>query len=138
MSYFSWQDKFSVGVEALDREHKILIDLIDRLHEALVNKTVLETLPHIVSTLMAYSRDHFAHEEEALEKYDYPTDALEAHKKAHEDLRAETREMKRRLDAGEHVNIGLDFLCFLHNWLYFHILEEDMAYCDFLRDKEVL
>jgi len=38
MNSFQWQDSYSVGVAALDEQHKVLIDLINRL-----DKTERET-----------------------------------------------------------------------------------------------
>jgi len=33
MALLRWKDEYGVGIEAVDYEHKELIDLINRLHE---------------------------------------------------------------------------------------------------------
>ena len=35
MQLLQWKDEYSVGIDAVDYEHKELIDLINRLHEEL-------------------------------------------------------------------------------------------------------
>lgn len=35
MTLLRWKDEYSVGIEAVDHEHRQLIDLINRLHEQL-------------------------------------------------------------------------------------------------------
>ena len=35
MALLHWKDKYSVGIPAVDYEHKELIDLINRLHDEL-------------------------------------------------------------------------------------------------------
>ena len=35
MALLQWKDHYSVGIDAVDHEHKELIDLINRLHDEL-------------------------------------------------------------------------------------------------------
>lgn len=34
MSYVTWQEKFRIGVDEIDRDHKLLFDLVDQFHES--------------------------------------------------------------------------------------------------------
>ena len=49
MVFLRWKDEFSVGIEAVDHEHKELIDLINRLHEQLSTRgyrtVMIDTYP---------------------------------------------------------------------------------------------
>ena len=44
MGIIDWTNKFSVGNESLDTDHKILMDLINQLHDAYAGNRELETL----------------------------------------------------------------------------------------------
>ena len=82
MSLITWRDEFSVGVAAVDLEHRELIDLINGLEaemqECASQSTVVETLGEIFARISA----HFALEEKLMRDTGY--DGLSAHKKDHE------------------------------------------------------
>ena len=35
MPLITWKDSFSVGIGTVDRQHRVLVDLINRLHDAM-------------------------------------------------------------------------------------------------------
>ncbi|OIQ98403.1 bacteriohemerythrin [mine drainage metagenome] len=128
MSFFSWNDKFSMGVEVIDHDHRILVDLIDQLHEAFVNGNLDETVTPVLDTLVDYTRFHFAREEELMAKAGYP--ALTQHQEVHRTLRRQVEEIQERVQGG--TKMGNELLAFLQDWLYFHILEQDRAYSPYM------
>ena len=84
MSLINWRDGFSVGVEAVDHEHKELISLINELDDHMQSRcdhdTVVETLGEIYAQIAA----HFALEEKIMRNARYPH--FDSHKLDHETL----------------------------------------------------
>ncbi|MBF0375803.1 MAG: hemerythrin family protein [Alphaproteobacteria bacterium] len=129
MSFFTWQDKFSVGVETFDRDHKILVDLIDQLHEAFVTGNVRETVEQVLTVLIDYTETHFAREEALMVEMGYP--ASREHIAQHQELKQQVIDILTRFRSDPNASMGNEVLGFLHNWLTLHILETDMSYKSF-------
>ncbi len=126
MSYLTWQNKFSVGIKGIDRDHKILFDLVGQFHDAYAMGKGSDALESLFEILLDYTDNHFRREETLMRDNGYP--GLEGHIKSHQDLRNEVEGMHQRFINGDQGQICLDLLGFLNNWLTFHILETDMAY----------
>lgn len=125
MTFFAWKDRYSVGVTAIDDDHKMLIDLIDQLHEAFVAGDVAETCAAVLDAMVEYTERHFRAEEELMARCSYP--GLGEHHEQHEALTAQVVAIRDRFARGE-AGIGNELLAFLHDWIYFHIMETDMGY----------
>ena len=106
MSLITWKDEFSVGVAAVDLEHRELIELINGLdagmRERASQTTVVETLGEIYARISA----HFALEEKIMRKADY--DGFTTHKQDHERLLDELLVVVDSVDdAGHYDRAGL-------------------------------
>lgn len=128
MQYIDWSDSFSVKVAELDAQHKMLVSMINRLHDAMLANKGRGILRDIVTELSEYVRHHFAAEERYMRLFDYPEYRL--HKLEHDQFAAETDELKRRVEGGAFV-LTLEVLNMLKEWLQNHILGADMKYADF-------
>jgi hemerythrin-like metal-binding protein len=85
--------------------------------------------------LVAYTLDHFEREERALKATDYPDFA--SHKREHEDLARQVKEIQQRFVSGSTFLITLDVMKFLKDWLGDHILGSDMKYSAHLKSKGI-
>ena len=96
MSLIEWKDSFSVGVAAVDLEHRELIELINELHErigaAADNDMTLAMLGEIYAQISA----HFALEEKYMRESEYPQ--FHQHKEDHEELLDELRDIMDRVE----------------------------------------
>jgi len=106
MSLITWKDEFSVGVAAVDLEHRELIELINGLdagmRERASQTTVVETLGEILARISA----HFALEEKIMRNADY--DGFATHKHDHERLLDELLDVIDSVDdAGRYDRAGL-------------------------------
>ncbi len=72
MDYMTWTTDLSVGVKQFDDEHKELINIINMLNTAIISDDPKSHLEKILSNLAKYTRNHFSHEEELMEKHGYP------------------------------------------------------------------
>jgi len=102
MALLHWKDHYSVGIEAVDHEHKELIDLINRLHEELMEKGAVLTVEAFFGDLFMGISAHFALEERFMREHRY--DQLPQHKADHERLLDEIRDMMDEFTADEKIN----------------------------------
>ena len=91
MALLQWQDRFSVGIGAVDHEHKELIALINRLHDEFLRHGATGSAEGFFGDLLAGISAHFALEEHFMRERRY--DALAQHKADHERLLDELRDL---------------------------------------------
>lgn len=133
MAFLDWSPEFSMGVEIFDNEHKELIAILNKLHDALTAGADKASLQQICFRLMEHAVQHFKHEEMYFEDWAYPE--RQAHANAHKTLRRELFAMQDKLLANPDAQ-GLTALSeFLRHWLTNHILNDDRQYGEFLRTK---
>lgn len=106
MSLITWKDEFSVGVAAVDLEHRELIELINGLDADMqayaTQTTVVETLGEIYARISA----HFALEERIMREARY--DGFATHKQDHELLLDNLLDVIDSVDdAGRYDRAGL-------------------------------
>ncbi|MRI32538.1 hemerythrin [Endozoicomonas sp. OPT23] len=130
---FTWTDELSVGIEEIDEQHKVLVDLLNELHRGIMEKHGSEVTIEVLDRLVEYTRIHFALEESLMRMLHYP--GYEEHKQHHEMLLNQVAELVGKVKAGQHVTFEL--LHFLKNWLTRHIMEEDKIYAPFFLDRGV-
>lgn len=133
MGIIDWTNKFSVGNESLDTDHKILMDLINQLHDAYAGNRELETLEIVFDVLMDYIDRHFVREETMMAEHGYPS--IVAHHESHERLKRDVMALHHRYLAQRNPEFIVELLAFLTDWWSSHILEEDMDYKPFLIRK---
>lgn len=136
MSFATWKDSYLIGIESVDNDHRIMFDLVSQFHDAYAEGKGQERMQRVFSVLLDYIESHFRREEMYMENQGYPN--LEHHRIEHDDLRNKVKEMYQRFTRGEDGALCVEMLAFLHNWLHFHILEEDMAYREFYRQRSLI
>ncbi|WP_153111417.1 bacteriohemerythrin [Propionivibrio limicola] len=122
-----WRDDYSLGLAEIDEQHKTLLDLINKVWQAIIDRSEPDTVIALLGELEKYTVAHFAAEETFMRATDYP--AFEAHKEAHQTFVQRIADEKMR--ALEEGTLSIDLLHFLKDWLVGHILVADRAYADF-------
>jgi hemerythrin len=130
MAMIEWNPGFSVGVESLDADHRMLISLLNQLDEAVRHGEPRETVRRVLDGLLDYSDYHFAREEALMAACAYPD--LEAHKRTHRTLRAQVADIRERYVRNPETIHAREVLIFLKNWLSAHILGRDKLYQPFM------
>ncbi len=99
MAPLEWKDDYSVGIPAVDHEHRELIGLVNQLHEALALEKTEEEVAEIFGDLFRAISAHFALEERFMreQRYDQTTE----HKADHERLLDELRDIMDDHRGGE-------------------------------------
>jgi hemerythrin len=125
VAYIEWNVSLSVGIARIDEQHKKLVDCINRLHQALLDKMGQELQAEIIAEMCDYAVTHFALEEELMTRSGFP--GLAAHREEHEEFAREAADLKDKLDKGTKI-LTIVILAFLKEWLKNHILGTDMKY----------
>ena len=122
MPIMEWTDDLSVGVPEIDRQHKAIINLVNKLHATLTDQADKELINKIFSELGWYAGEHFKHEEIFMSETNYPN--LKDHKAIHESMLAQVGKVLEQCSNGNIPDIG-ETCEFLKKWLLNHIKVED-------------
>jgi hemerythrin len=126
--FVEWSEDLSVGIEEIDDQHKVLVDLINEMHDAIHQRHGSEVVRDVLNKLAEYTKIHFAVEESLMRILGYPD--YEPHKAQHEKLIASMEELQHKVETGK-TAIGFELMHFLKVWLTKHIMESDMNYSGF-------
>jgi hemerythrin len=131
MPFVRWDESLALGKESIDRQHKGLFEVVNRLHAALGGGAEAAALDECVDAMSRYCLEHLRDEEAYMVEIGYP--GLAEHKILHLDF------MRMTSDLAEAREDGLipfqDALCSLVRWLDQHIRREDLRYIEFARAK---
>jgi hemerythrin len=129
---FQWSDSFSIGLQEVDEQHKVLVGLLNELHEAIVKHHGSQAARDVLNRLAEYTRTHFTVEESLMRLLNYPE--FQQHKQMHEDLLHQVIDLQHKLDTGQ-AAITFELLHFLKVWLTKHINESDKRFGAFAVSK---
>lgn len=125
MAIFTWNDSYSVGVNTIDVQHRKLVDMINKLNDAMSQGNGNLVLAGTFSDLLKYAATHFAVEETFMRKFNYPL--FPQHKAEHDKLTQKAVMLKKELDDGK-IAMSVQTIVFLKDWLINHILRTDKMY----------
>lgn len=132
MAFFEWTPRLSVGLDSVDRQHRLLIGYINELSDAVDTGRSSGSLQKLLERLRNYTKVHFAYEEAMFKVYRYEEANDHAH--AHHAFVHMIEECETRQAKGE-TNVASDLLKYLKTWLAEHILVEDKAYAAILVER---
>ena len=130
MALMEWNQKYSVGVPAMDTQHQKWFGILNRLHEAMLTGKSADALRAVMSEMVAYTRTHFMEEELMLKVRKYPQFA--EHKAKHDAFTKEVQDLEAKMIAGAPV-LSMQMMDSLRKWLSGHILAEDVRYGAYLK-----
>jgi hemerythrin len=137
MALIKWTDKLSVGVREMDRQHQIIIGLINDLHDAMLNRQGQSVLARVLDESIDYAVHHFSTEERLMQAHGLYGDHLRhvfQHKKYVDYVRLLQAELAA--EAADR-NLNVTTLGFLSDWWNNHILKSDMKLGKFLNSKGI-
>lgn len=133
MPQLEWNEGLSVGVEAIDNDHKILLDLINKISFAIEKNEETSAIEEVFGQLEAYVVEHFSREEQLMRDCHYP--GLREHIKLHRKLTSKVPELKAELLAADSREAAEEINLFLFDWLMNHILGDDMLFAQQAYDE---
>jgi len=126
MSMIEWSQRLSVGVSEFDKEHQVLIGLINELFDAMRGGSGRQTVERVLDGLLEYAGTHFAHEERMMRQYGYPD--TEAHVAEHEALTRKATEIRASITGPASSADAMKTMNFITKWLTTHIQGSDVSY----------
>jgi hemerythrin len=127
-----WSDDLATGIDAIDKQHKRLIDLYNDFEDAAALGKGHRHLDKLLRELIDYTAEHFTFEEQHLADRGYPE--LEPHRQVH-------RQLQRKLDRlriehqVNHRRVTGEMRRFLSTWLTGHILKHDLDYLPWVKGE---
>jgi hemerythrin-like metal-binding protein len=135
----TWSDEFLTGFEAVDRQHRILVETTARLAQASPGQDERLALRRVLRELVDYTLYHFAMEERLMKQHGYGTHdpaAWEAHLQQHQGFVEKVLAWQQGLERGEPLSIH-ELQGYLMGWIANHILHHDRKLTDYLSSRGV-
>lgn len=123
--YIEFTPSLRVGVEAMDKQHSRLFDLINQLASAVSTGKNNSDLLVIIDGLADYTVTHFRDEEEYMRKTKYT--GLDAHIQIHKKFVDTVLKARKDFSEGKGM-VGSELIKFLTDWLIQHIGGQDKKY----------
>lgn len=121
---------YSVGITAIDQQHKKLVDLLNQLWAEMMDGRGPQQLAATIDALVDYTVCHFSSEETLMRFHRYPDVA--AHCAEHNRLKVQVLAMRDDYRAGRSRDPN-DMVNFLRQWILDHIMHTDKEYTLHLR-----
>ena len=123
-----WQDRFNIGVEVIDREHRKLFSIMNKLLEFTEDESKSQWVcEEGIKYFKGHAMKHFTEEEVYMASINYK--GFETHRRIHDNFRKKTlpeleKELKQTRYAPDSIK---HFLGVCAGWLIGHTLTEDCA-----------
>lgn len=124
-SLLRWSDRYSVGNNDIDNDHRRLFEIINLLQEMQYTSEKNGQFAEVLSSLFDYSLYHFNREEEYMNQISY--DEIEAHKKEHKKYIVKISTFNSDFFSVRRPE-ETAVIEFLKNWWTGHILQSDVKY----------
>jgi len=130
-NHLTWVDeRHSIGIDAIDDEHRHIIELVNRINDMLDKRAQYGKLLETLDELLVYTEAHFVHEEQIMVRHGYPD--LPRHVDEHRKLQEQIHNLiGKARSAPSLFNIEL-VPAFLADWAVQHILHDDRKLGAFL------
>lgn len=132
-------EEYRTGLEKIDAEHLVLLDLTEKTRKLLEDQNMLfknDEICTLLAGLKDYTVQHFSHEEAFMESIGF--DGLEAQKAQHKVFAKKLEEFYEavnRVTLGNQDDMIRELFNYLLTWLHDHIKIEDMKYARFANAK---
>ena len=132
MELIKAEDTPKVGVAEIDAQHAALIGLVNRLHQAMIQREDRETLDAIIAELVEHTQQHFAYEEQLMSQHQYPEYA--EHKANHDMLMQHIMGLAKQFRSGD-LLLSFAVMVDLKAWATIHIEQSDGPLGIFLSEQ---
>lgn len=129
MEKIVWRDSLNIGSYNIDKQHKILINIINRLIDSKNSNEDRRVINEVLSELLEYSIIHFRDEELLLENVNFPN--LEQHKNKHYSFKLNLAKSCEDVMTGK-ADVNKKLIDFLSDWFTHHISQEDQSFKNYI------
>ena len=113
MSLIQWNNNYSVKIEKLDKQHKILIGIINKLHNSMKEGKGKEILSEVLKELIVKHSKRLYFRKEII-----------------------VLSIQKDYISGKRL-LTIEIIVFLNDWLYDHIIASDKKYASFLHAQGI-
>ncbi|PWI31858.1 hypothetical protein DI392_18425 [Vibrio albus] len=124
--FFTWSERYSMGIAEVDKEHKQLVYLLNVLANHIVLQLDMSKVNSAFDELIAFTSYHFKSEEKIWNACLPQEDFILQHEKEHEDLLSGIIQLKNEfpdISKENRIEQSLGILC---RWLVTHMLKGDL------------
>jgi hemerythrin len=130
----AWNEKFSVGVKGIDRQHKEILARVNALFDAIGSRESGRNVDELITFMQKYVRTHFLCEEKLMRRYGYPDYAH--HLREHERFKDELAKVEKAYDrSGLSDALVARMATYITEWLSAHFIGEDRRLAGFLQER---
>ena len=129
----SWSSKMETGIEEIDRQHKRLFEIAEKLYEAkngdpeMLNMGIAGT----AEELLKYAKIHFDTEEGMMKKAGF--EGYSEHKKIHNAFQEKAQAYQARInERSDDIFLAMEIMNFMMDWIIDHISIKDREYVPFI------
>lgn len=135
IAMIAWNaDTYGVGIREIDDQHRVLVDLINRVDGALQSGAAKQVQRDLLDELIRFTEYHFFTEEHYMRRTGYPDEA--PHREGHHHLVDALLQLKDDFTLrNKHDTRSL--VDFLSSWLMDHIVHSDKELAAYLRSRGV-
>ena len=130
MERLMWKADYSVGINAIDGQHRKIFESLLALESAFEKKKPWHIVRYLLAQLTENLELHWVTEEALLEIIHYPH--IEKHNQSHAKLKNALTELENHLR--EHQSMD-GLVKFFEAWFIEHVLAADLHYIDYARRK---
>ena len=120
-----WEERYSVGVEEIDNQHKHMFETINKLLDLISTNTPEENLGSVIDGLIKYKIFHFQTEEKYFKEFNY--EGAEEHIQKHREFNDKLLALKAKY-SNYTIEFAFELIDFLEDWLINHLLVVDHKY----------
>lgn len=128
MSNIIWTDCLNTGIDAIDEQHRHIVELFNNMANAHGRGDFL-VANELFYELIGFKLSHCAYEEDLLKRSGFPL--CRAHKQSHEHLVNQCLVLHQRADKGEYI--AKEAIALLKEILLKHMHGEDADYANYMR-----
>ena len=130
--HVEWSDRYSIGIKAIDDQHKGLLDFVNELfnHSSGNERDERMYFTDVIQQAVQYIKDHFATEEKLMLATKFS--GYLAHKKAHDEFTLTVVNSVKEFESGKRLVLE-KLAYFLKDWVLEHIAVMDMQYATYFR-----
>lgn len=121
-----WSESFATGLEAVDRDHRLLIALLNHLHDILARGASHEQVGRVLRKVLEHTESHFAWEEAYIAQNGFP--GLDTHRLLHQDLLKDLHQLLQDHANGRFDSLDDLLFNYLKYWLVDHIVHVDSMF----------
>lgn len=134
MAEVAWSEKLCVGIQQVDDEHQMLVQVLNQLDEAMRTGKGTKVMSEILAQLIMYTQDHFISEEKLMAECDYPK--IKLHQSQHRQLVEKVVKLQQKFE-NSGKRITKEMMEFLTYWLTNHILQDDKTFAAYYNGSTV-